>query len=117
MIVDDDADILVLMAEILQKRYPHMIITTASNGKEAIDVTASDMYDDLPDIVLTDMKMPVMDGAELCKVLKTRYGPRTKVVLMTALKETRGLFDKVMRKPLEFDNLFAYIDNNFPQDE
>ena len=55
-------------------------VTLAGNGREAMDL----LRDDLPDIVLTDLDMPVMDGLELVQVIRRNY-PALPVILMTAM--------------------------------
>src|SRR5260370_2199043 len=51
----------------------------AGNGVEALAAMAQHM----PDIVLTDMLMPEMDGLELVQTIRVKY-PRVPVILMTA---------------------------------
>mgnify|MGYP002324778588 FL=1 len=64
---------------------PRYQITCASNGKEALDLLSELM----PDLVISDVMMPVMDGMELCRKIKQNF--RTShlpVVLLTAKVET-----------------------------
>jgi CheY-like chemotaxis protein len=55
-------------------------VTLAGNGREAMDLLRLD----LPDIVLTDLDMPVMDGLELVRAIRRDY-PALPVILMTAM--------------------------------
>src|SRR3954468_1924600 len=55
-------------------------VTLAGNGREAMDLLSSA----LPDIVLTDLDMPVMDGLELVQAIRREY-PALPVILMTAM--------------------------------
>ena len=55
-------------------------VTLAGNGREAMDLLRLD----LPDIVLTDLDMPVMDGLELVRAIRREY-PALPVILMTAM--------------------------------
>jgi CheY-like chemotaxis protein len=55
-------------------------VTLAGNGREAMDLLRCD----LPDIVLTDLDMPVMDGLELVQAIRRDY-PALPVILMTAM--------------------------------
>src|SRR3954465_11873932 len=51
----------------------------ASGGPEALEMLASDP----PDVVLTDMLMPEMDGLQLVQAIRSKY-PMVPVILMTA---------------------------------
>jgi CheY-like chemotaxis protein len=55
-------------------------VTHAGNGREAMDLLRLE----LPDIVLTDLDMPVMDGLELVQAIRRDY-PALPVILMTAM--------------------------------
>jgi CheY-like chemotaxis protein len=113
VIVDDDGDILKLLEDILLLKFPSIKLDTAKNGVEALDLLKGEKdVKELPNIVLSDMKMPVMNGAELCKIIKNAYGGSIKVALMTAFNETSGCFDEIFFKPIDFDALFNFIRNN-----
>jgi CheY-like chemotaxis protein len=112
LIVDDDVDILKLLEDILLLKFPSIKLATAKNGVEALDLLKGEK-DQLPQIVLSDMKMPVMNGAEFCKIVKSTYGRSIKVALMTAFNETSGCFDEIFFKPIDFDALFNFIRNNW----
>lgn len=75
--VDDNPDLLRLISEMFGDDYE---VITASNGKEAIDTVLREM----PDLILIDVKMPVMDGIAATKVLKgdmrTRFIP---IIMLT----------------------------------
>ena len=60
LVVDDNQDLLNYLRMLLAPRYQ---ITCASNGKEALDLLSELM----PDLVISDVMMPVMDGMELCR--------------------------------------------------
>ncbi len=53
-------------------------ITEASRGREALCL----MEDSLPDLVLTDIQMPGMDGLEVTRVIKARW-PQVKVIVLS----------------------------------
>lgn len=52
-------------------------VGTASNGKEALELA----YKLLPNVVVTDVRMPVMDGVELCRHLHEKFPGITLIVL------------------------------------
>ena len=82
LIVDDHPANVKLLVQRLKLTYR---IYTAENGLEAFDAIEKD----LPDLILLDIRMPGMDGYEVCERLKAT--PRTKdipVIFLTAVTET-----------------------------
>ncbi len=80
LLVDDDPTIRMLVSNMLRNEgfVPQMVV----NGKEAVE-TAEDI---LPDIILMDINMPVMDGFEACELLKSMAATKNiPVIFMTAL--------------------------------
>ena len=67
MIVDDDPDMLALLARIVEHGYPQAQVIAASSATEA---TA--LLDPRPDIVLLDLMMPGMSGAEFLAKMRSR---------------------------------------------
>ena len=111
MIVDDDPDILKLLEDILILKFPSITLDLAKNGKEALSKIRDAEDDDRPNLIISDMKMPIMNGKELCKMIKEKYD--IKVALMTAFSETSSCFDEIFFKPLDFDALFNFIKNSW----
>ena len=64
LVVEDEKDIHMLLNELLSEKYKLII---AYNGLEAIKI----IEDIVPDIIISDVMMPFMDGVELCKKIKT----------------------------------------------
>jgi len=64
LIVEDEKDIHTLLNELLSEKYKLIV---AYNGLEAMQI----IEDVLPDIIISDVMMPFMDGVELCKKIKT----------------------------------------------
>lgn len=87
LVVDDNDDILEFMRLSLEASYKMMF---AHNGNEALDL----MKQTLPDIIITDVMMPVMDGLEFCRKVKadmmTCHIP---VILLTAKKSEKDRED------------------------
>lgn len=75
LIVDDNKDIRKLVGELLNADYN---IITASNGKEGIRLAAK--Y--VPDLIICDVMMPVMDGLECCRRIKNEVSTSHIPVLM-----------------------------------
>lgn len=75
LIIDDNKDIQKLVGELLGDTYNIML---ASNGKEGIKMAAK--Y--VPDLVICDVMMPVMDGLECCRGIKNELSTSHIPVLM-----------------------------------
>lgn len=109
LIVDDEENVrrMLTTAFSLQGHETH----SAGDGKAALDLFA-DVH---PDVVLMDIRMPVMDGIDTLKIMRDRQ-PRIPVILMTAYAEVEtaiealrsGAFDYVI-KPFDLDELNLVI--------
>ena len=78
MIVEDSPRVRRALKALISQQTGANIIAEASNGREAIQK----MEKKIPDIVLMDMRMPVMDGFDAMRIIKARW-PRVKLVAMT----------------------------------
>ncbi len=80
LVVDDDSAIRDVIKGLLEGE--GLDVVTATQGKEALE-----LFEQLdPDLVLTDVEMPVMDGFELCRLIKSNPDRRlTPVVIVTGL--------------------------------
>ncbi|MEM1026386.1 MAG: sigma-54 dependent transcriptional regulator [Myxococcota bacterium] len=77
LVVDDEANLRkVLSAQLRQGGYE---VTTAANGQEALDLLGSDSHD----VMLTDLRMPELDGMSLLSEVRNLH-PRMPVVVLTA---------------------------------
>lgn len=111
LIVDDvPANTRLLEAKLSAEYYQ---IKTAHNGFEGIQLAQSWQ----PDLVLLDVMMPVMDGYQTCRQLKSdEQTVHIPVVMVTALgdptERLRGLeagADDFLTKPVEYDTLLARV--------
>ncbi len=89
LIVEDNTDVIHYLESILCAEYN---IRIATNGQEALDLA----FEIIPDIVISDVMMPVMDGFILCEKLKTdERTSHIPVILLTAMatdmKKLEGL--------------------------
>ena len=75
LIVDDNKDIQQLVGELLRADYN---ILTASNGKEGVKMAVRHV----PDLIICDVMMPVMDGLECCRHIKSEISTSHIPVLM-----------------------------------
>lgn len=111
LVVDDDPVMLRLASMIISK---HFKVVTASSGEEALVV----FEEEKPDLVLSDLMMPYMDGYELHRILQERSSEPVPIIFMTADKdedsERRGFdigVDDYIRKPFKADVLLRRIQN------
>ena len=78
LIVDDEELNLFFLREVLSDY--HFEILEATNGKKAVEICKENRQIKL---ILMDMKMPVMDGFEATRIIKSKY-PEIKIVAQTA---------------------------------
>jgi DNA-binding NarL/FixJ family response regulator len=62
------------------------VVGLAANGQEAVALTA----EHAPDVVLMDLRMPVMDGAEATAAIRSRH-PATQVVILTTYADDKSI--------------------------
>jgi excisionase family DNA binding protein len=115
LIVDDEPAILKLLSEQLKRRTKDPFeIATASDGFEAGRLVASLR----PDVVILDLRMPGVDGFQVCKTIKA--APETASTLVVAMTgyhtpETEARIlecgaSKCFAKPLDPEELSSFID-------
>lgn len=87
LIVDDNEDMVAFTSELLSETYR---VFTASDGEQAI----RHMTEETPDLIITDLLMPNLDGIEMVKRIRSRSEWRTIPILMlTAIKSEDVLAD------------------------
>lgn len=112
LIVDDYPALVTLMRHKLVQR--GFEVLTAQNGDDALRIVEADY----PDLVISDVEMPVMNGYELCSNIKTNEKlSHIPVILVTSLVTTDSLMkgisvgaDNYLTKPYDDETLFAKVD-------
>lgn len=107
--VEDEDSIREEMLEILELDYKNIYI--ASNGQEGVDMYKKHT----PDVVISDVQMPIMDGIEMSKKIIS-INPEAKIILMTAFNEDKFILDAkeigikdYVYKPLDVEKLLGSI--------
>jgi CheY-like chemotaxis protein len=94
LIVDDEPDLRFLLRIILEQA-KHTVVE-ASQGEQALERA----HEHRPELVMTDLMMPVMDGRELIRRLREDPDLRdVPVLLVTAVPEPTAGADAMVRKP------------------
>jgi DNA-binding response OmpR family regulator len=113
LVVDDEEPIRTLLADIFVERGHRSLL--ARNGQDALDIIAQER----PDLVLADVMMPLINGAELCRRLKADGATQSiPVILMSAagrdVADGSGA-DDYLDKPFYLDEVEALVDGWLPQ--
>ena len=84
LVVDDQESVREGTKALLTYSYGIDTIYEARNGQEAVQLVAEEQ----PDVVLMDVRMPVMDGIEATRQIKERW-PQVKVIVLSMYAEHR----------------------------
>ncbi|MDR6397281.1 response regulator [Herbaspirillum seropedicae] len=112
LIVEDNRDVRAIFSEVFQTKGYRVL--EAENGREAYDLMIGS--DESVSVVLTDLRMPVMDGLEFARLLKndSRFFSIPIVLLSaTPLKNSWGaleFFDALLVKPCSFEEVVSTVD-------
>ena len=117
MIVDDHALNRLVAQKSIEQKFKNCIITIAENGKEAL----SKLDVELPDIILMDLQMPVMDGYEATWIIKKSKNDKIAAIPILAMTanafvtkdtelRTKGFADFIL-KPFDLDDLVFKINH------
>lgn len=112
--IDDVMDNLLVIEAVLQNYFEDCQISLVTSGREGIELAMKER----PDIILLDVKMPGMDGYEVCRILKGN--PSTTIVpviLLSAVDKdsdsyVKGLTigaDAFLRKPIDDEELITQV--------
>jgi NarL family two-component system response regulator LiaR len=94
MIVDDHDMVRVGLRTYLSLEPDLQIIAEAVHGKEALDKLKAGFAEGLPDVILMDLTMPVMDGIEATKLISEQFS-QIKVIMLTSFLEEAKVVEAV----------------------
>ena len=109
LVVEDEADLLELLSTLLELEGYEVM--RAANGAEALEAVEAR----LPALVLLDMKMPVMDGAQFARLFRARHGDAVPIVVMTAADDAQRRSSEIgavacLGKPFELDAFLVLVE-------
>ncbi|MCI9168314.1 MAG: response regulator transcription factor [Dorea sp.] len=89
ILIADDQELLRQSLEIVLGSKENMALTgSVENGMEVLDSVQQEM----PDVILMDIRMPKMDGVQCTKVIKERY-PQIKIIILTTFDDDEYVFN------------------------
>lgn len=111
LFVDDNADLRALIPMLLAKR--GYAVHAAATATEALEHAP----EFVPDVVLSDISMPEMDGYDFMAALRAQSDQPFRSVAMTGfggpsdfIRAREAGFDECLTKPIDFEHLFDILD-------
>jgi CheY-like chemotaxis protein len=112
LVVDDEPDIRATVSAMLE--IEGYSVAEAANGADAL----RQLEERPPDVILLDMRMPILDGWGFAAELRRR-GHRTPIVVMTAARDAAHWASEIaasafVAKPFGYDDLIAAVESVTP---
>src|SRR6185369_13141352 len=112
--VEDEPEARELICEIIGRRYPALRLIVAANGEEGLESFRKNR----PEIVLTDINMPFVNGIEMAEKIKL-LNPATEIIALTAYSNSEHLLKAIeiginhyILKPIDIELIFKVIDKS-----
>jgi DNA-binding response OmpR family regulator len=104
LVIEDDRDLVGIIALVLSDSGYR--VRTAGDGREALELVAEEM----PGLILLDIRMPRMDGGEFAREFYATYGRACPIIVMTAAENSRARAREVgadgwLSKPFDIDEV------------
>jgi YesN/AraC family two-component response regulator len=113
LLVEDDDTTRTIVTRIVSSKFPECTIYAAENGKKGLQL----FKEHTPDLVVTDINMPEMDGIEMARHIKA-INPDAAYIVLSGNSDAKSItkfgeigFCAYLVKPLEFKALFDAIAN------
>jgi DNA-binding response OmpR family regulator len=113
LIVDDEPHVLLLLKQFLERS--GYAVNTAANGELGL----ASIAEDIPDVLITDVQMPKMDGMQFCEGVIKQYPEIKLIIVMTSKtdREIRAWAENkticLTEKPLSMRRLAAKLGEYF----
>lgn len=112
--VEDELDAREILSSMISRKYPNTHLYLAENGAKGLEAFEKHR----PDIVITDISMPLMDGIRMSSEIK-KLKPDTIIVAITAYSDTSYLLNTIetninhyVLKPLDYRKFFSILDKS-----
>ncbi|RPH52638.1 MAG: response regulator [Desulfobacteraceae bacterium] len=109
MLVDDEEEFVTTLSERIKMR--NFSSSVAFNGEQALQI----VNDQVPDIMILDLKMPGIDGMEVLRRVKKAY-PKVQVIILTGHGSEKDKKEALslgafgyLQKPVQIDELIRHI--------
>ena len=90
LLCDDQAVIRDGLEMLLNLEKDFQVVGAAQDGAEAVDLAAQKQ----PDLILMDLKMPIMNGIEATREIRTKF-PNIKILVLTTYDDDEWVFDAI----------------------
>lgn len=111
--VEDDSSIRDLVTFVLGQKFPELTLLAAANGQEGLALYEAKR----PEIVLTDILMPVMDGIRMAREIR-KLDREARIIILTASSDTKRLLEAIdvgvnqyVLKPIDTEKLQAAVEH------
>jgi DNA-binding response OmpR family regulator len=116
LVVEDDVDLVTLLDIVLSEA--GFTVRTAPDGRQALARVGEEM----PGVILLDMRMPVMNGWEFAAEFRARYGRACPIVVVTAAENARARAEEIgadgwLSKPFELDDVLDTVRRHLERGE
>lgn len=112
LLVEDDSMVCRAIGRMISKEFPGVRVYTAENGLVGLEL----FKEHTPEIVVTDINMPVMDGIEMATEMK-KLKNDIRFIVITGYSDRSHVerfgeigYEEYMVKPVDFEKLFAAIE-------
>lgn len=117
LLIEDNPDDAELTIRVLKKHNLANNLVHLQDGKEALEFLFAKGYNNIPKLILLDLKMPKIDGIEVLRKIKGDVNKKViPVVILTSSKEERDVIESYQLgvnayvvKPVEFEKFVSAV--------
>ncbi len=114
LIADDEEMNKTILARRLRKE--GFLTIDVANGLQAINTIRELSLTAIPDLVLMDINMPIMDGVEATRILKVEFNDLPIIAVTACMTQSQDFlacgFNELCTKPIDFNELIAKIEKH-----